>query len=309
MDYKNIVNIIDEKISPYKLNEKGVSEISRLAREYGCDLLLECIDIGVATYLKYNEDDKVIEDSVTMFLQKLGGIAYNKSKHPIDQEISRLKNKCKRLYNYCDECETYEILHTYIMELTNAGYDDNQILEDLRIEVNRLCNSSHNWFEWSNGMQRWIEDIRSWENIEIKQNGTILPTTLFSDLSSNLRHLCEQINASYENNLYDCTSVMMRRLLEGLLVLSYQNYNIESEIASKDGVHNFTLGKIIQNAVNNQTLKLSSNVKQELYLFKDLGNYSAHKIWYNCTKQDIEPHILKYRVIIEELLYKSGLKT
>ncbi len=43
-------------------------------------------------------------------------------------------------------------------------------------------------------------------------------------------------------------------------------------------------------------------------LFKDLGNYSAHKIWYNCTQQDIKPHILKYRAIIEELMYKSGVK-
>ena len=43
-------------------------------------------------------------------------------------------------------------------------------------------------------------------------------------------------------------------------------------------------------------------------LFKDLGNYSAHKIWYNCTQGDIKPHILKYRAIIEELMYKAGLK-
>ena len=43
-------------------------------------------------------------------------------------------------------------------------------------------------------------------------------------------------------------------------------------------------------------------------LFKDIGNYSAHKIWYNSTRQDIEPHILKYRVIVEELMYKAGIK-
>lgn len=43
-------------------------------------------------------------------------------------------------------------------------------------------------------------------------------------------------------------------------------------------------------------------------LFKELGNYSAHIIWINSTRKDIEPHVLKYRTIIEELLYKSGLK-
>ena len=101
---------------------------------------------------------------------------------------------------------------------------------------------------------------------------------------------------------------MMRRLLEALLVLSYQNYGIESEITAKDHIHHVTLDKIIKNAEQNTTLNFSSNTRKELSLFKDLGNYSAHKIWYNCTQQDIKPHILKYRVIIEELLYKSGLK-
>ena len=41
---------------------------------------------------------------------------------------------------------------------------------------------------------------------------------------------------------------------------------------------------------------------------RDNDNYSAHKNWYNSTKQDIEPHILKYRVIIEVLMYKAGVK-
>lgn len=34
-------------------------------------------------------------------------------------------------------------------------------------------------------------------------------------------------------------------------------------------------------------------------LFKDLENHSVHKIWYNYTKKDIEPHILKYRIMTE----------
>ena len=100
---------------------------------------------------------------------------------------------------------------------------------------------------------------------------------------------------------------MMRRLLEGLLVLAYHNNGIENEITEKSGWH-FTLDKIIKNASQNSTLALSANSKRDMSLFKDLGNYSAHKIWYNSTKQDIEPHILKYRVIIEELMYKAGVK-
>lgn len=159
-------------------------------------------------------------------------------------------------------------------------------------------------------MEGWINDIYNWNKQDdktIDQSGTVLPSALFDNLSSNIQKVCQQINASYEKNLYDCTAVMMRRLLEGLLVLMFQNYNLESEITENNGWHS-TLDKIIKKAIQNPAFTLSANTKRDMPLFKDLGNYSAHKIWYNSTKQDIEPHILKYRVVIEELMYKANLK-
>lgn len=311
MSRKKIETIISEKIFPYKLNEKGKADISQLVRKYDYDLLIECIDIGIATYFRYDEDGQVTKESVSVFIQKLGGIAYNKSRTPVEQEVYHLKNKCKKLFAYWNDSKANEIFYDYITALKNAGYSDNQIVNDLHTEVNRLCNNSHNWSSWSEIMLKWIDDIKHWhdkDNVEIEQSGTILPTDLFADLSFNFQNLCEQINASYENNLYDCAAVMMRRLLEGLLILSYQNQEIEKDITSEDGLSHFSLDKIIKNATNNQKLKLSANSKKGLSFFKDLGNYSAHKIWYNCRRHDIEPHILKYRVIIEELLYISGLK-
>ncbi len=38
------------------------------------------------------------------------------------------------------------------------------------------------------------------------------------------------------------------------------------------------------------------------------GNYAAHRIEYNTTKKDLDEIKVKYRVILEELYYKSGLK-
>ncbi|WPC09095.1 DUF4145 domain-containing protein [Globicatella sp. PHS-GS-PNBC-21-1553] len=159
-------------------------------------------------------------------------------------------------------------------------------------------------------MEKWINDIYGWDvedDITIEQNETILPLAIFNGLQQNFQSICKQINASYEHNLYDCAAVMMRRLLEGLLIMVYQSNGIESEIKNKNGRH-LTLDKIIKNAENNSELSLSVNTKNNMYKFKNLGNYSAHKIWYNTTKKDIEPLVFDYRVIIEELIYKSGLK-
>jgi len=310
MARKKIETIINNKIAPYSLNEKGKAKLAQVIRKYPYELLIECIDIGIKQYFHYDDKGVLIQKSVGEFLNKLGGIAYNKSQNPVDQEISHIKNKCKKAFAYWNDFKADDILDKYILGLRKSGWTDNQILKDLQTEVNRLINSSRNWSQWSDVMEKWIEDINHWgdkDSTNIEQNSTILPSSIFENLTPNIQSLCKQINASYENNLFDCTAVIMRRLLEGLLVLSYKNLKVEEEITEKSGWHS-SLDKIIKNAEQNATLALSANTRKDMELFKDLGNYSAHKIWYNSTQQDIKPHILKYRVVIEELMYKAGLK-
>ena len=309
MARKKIETIVKEKIEPYTLNERGMADLSKIVRQYPYELLLECIDIGVSSYFKYDEEGKLTRDSVQMFLNKLGGIAYNKSRSPVDQEIYHLKNKGKRKFTYWNQQRADNLLNEYVQALYLYGWNESMILSDLRGESVRMMNNSSNWTQWCHTMEGWIQDVKRWDaedTVTVEQLGTVLPDALFNSLPANVQSLCKQINASYENNLFDCTAVIMRRLLESLLVLSYQKAGIEEEIMN--GNHHVTLDKIIKNAEQNKILALSSNTKKDMALFKDLGNYSAHKIWYNCTQGDIKPHILKYRVIIEELMYKSGLK-
>ena len=100
MPRKKIETIINEKIHPFSLNEKGLADVSQLVRTYSYDLLLECIDIGVSTYFRYDDDGNVTQESVQTFIKKLGGIAFNKSRTPVDQEIYHLKNKGKSKSSY-----------------------------------------------------------------------------------------------------------------------------------------------------------------------------------------------------------------
>lgn len=310
MARKKIETIIREKIAPYTLNERGKSDVAQIIKKYPYDLLLECIDIGTSAYLRFDDNGEVTKKSAENFLSKLGGIAYNKSRSPIEQEIYHLKNKGKKQFSYWNNDKADELLHDYVTAL-NSFWDEDEILKDLQGESLRMMNNSMNWSDWCLRMEGWIKDIKSWKNkdeITIEQLGTILPDALYNSLPSNIQSLCKQINASYEHNLYDCAAVIMRRLLECLLVLSYQNTGIEADITDKSGAYHVSLDKIIKNAEQNATLNLSSNTRKDMMLFKDLGNYSAHKIWYNCTQGDIKPRILKYRAIIEELFYKSGVK-
>ncbi|HYE09724.1 MAG TPA: hypothetical protein VEF53_06050 [Patescibacteria group bacterium] len=143
------------------------------------------------------------------------------------------------------------------------------------------------------------------ERIECEDS--ILPDTLYLNTRGFIEIISKQINACYENNIFDGCAVLMRRLLEMLLILSYEHFKIESLI--KDSSSNyFMLDGIIKDAINNTTLNLSRNTRQSLNDFRKLGNYSAHKIYYNCKKTDISKVIFDFRVVIEELLYKSDIK-
>ena len=308
MAAKKIEKIINDIIVPYSLNKKERAEIAQLESRFSYKILKECIDIGVSRYFEYDDSGVLKQNSVKAFLSKLGGIAYNKSLSPIDQEILHLKNKGKLKFTYWREEVADTILREYVDALS-MFISESEVIEDLRGEAARLMNQSSNWSVWIAGMKRWISDVKNWrkDSNTIVEEGTVLPEGLYERVSSNIQSLCKQINASYENNLFDCAAVIMRRLLENLLVLSYQNAGIDYEIMDKSGCVYLPLDKIIKNAVQNKTLVLSSNSKRDLPFFKDLGNYSAHKIWYNCTKQDIHQHIFKYRVIVEELMYISGV--
>jgi hypothetical protein len=136
--------------------------------------------------------------------------------------------------------------------------------------------------------------------------GTVLPHDLYAGTRGYVESLSRQINASYENNIFDGCAVLMRRLLEILLIQSYENHGIDGLIKDQNGY--VDLNKIILNSINNKNLNLSKDTKNCLDDFRLIGNFSAHKIHYNCRKDDLKKNLLIYRCAIEELLYKSGLK-
>ena len=141
---------------------------------------------------------------------------------------------------------------------------------------------------------------------EIVSSDQILPESLFVGTRGFIESLSRQINASYEHNLFDGCAVLMRRLLEILLILSYEEHGIESQIKNGDGSYKLLNG-IAADAKANSILGLSRNTKENLEKFRLVGNFSAHKIYYTAKRGDISGISQEYRASIEELLYKSGL--
>jgi len=142
---------------------------------------------------------------------------------------------------------------------------------------------------------------------EIIVNDEILPNQLLNGTRGYIEKIAKQINGSFENNFNDGCAVLMRRLLEILLIMTYQHHRKQGEIQdNQNGYKN--LSYIINYTKSNNQFHLSKTAIDCLDIFRILGNFSAHSIEYNCLKKEIKDVSQDFRVTIEELLYKSGIK-
>jgi hypothetical protein len=142
---------------------------------------------------------------------------------------------------------------------------------------------------------------------EVLDHGTVLPPTLYQGTRGFIESVAKQINRSYEENIFDGCAVLMRRLEEMLLILSYDHLGIAAAI--KDANNKYVmLEAIVKNAQGNATLNLSRNSRSDVEVFRDLGNFSAHKVFYIAKREYIKEKIDDYRALVDELLHKAALR-
>ncbi|MHB8087407.1 MAG: hypothetical protein ACYDH2_04080 [Anaerolineaceae bacterium] len=140
---------------------------------------------------------------------------------------------------------------------------------------------------------------------EIISSSEVIDEVIFLGKRGFLDKLIKQINNCFDNNCYDACAVLMRRVFEITLILAFEHHGIQNQIKDTNGNYYF-LEKIVDIAVSNITLKLSRSKKEYLDI-KELGNFAAHKIYFNVSKKDIDDIKQIYRVCLEELFYKAGL--
>lgn len=160
MAHVDITSFIADKIAPFSLTEKGRAKIKLLEERFSNYTLIESVQIGIAQYFEYDSNQNLTSESVETFLDKLGGIAYNKSLSPIEKEIVHLKNIGKKNFNYWDSKRADRLLRDYVYALSHH-YNKDEILHDLQTEANRLIRQARCWSAWKNTMETWINDIYS----------------------------------------------------------------------------------------------------------------------------------------------------
>jgi hypothetical protein len=135
---------------------------------------------------------------------------------------------------------------------------------------------------------------------------SVLPFDLFRNTRNYVERVVEQINKSYDAELWDCSAVMCRRLLETLIIETYEKAGRASEIKNNDG-HFLMLNGLVTFLEKDSLLHLGRNAIKGLKDFKQLGDLSAHNRRFNARRDDIDRIRDGLRVASEELLHLSGL--
>ena len=135
----------------------------------------------------------------------------------------------------------------------------------------------------------------------------ILPSAMFSQTRGYIKKVVNQINGCYENGWYDACAVMMRRLIETLIIESYEHYCISDKIKNKSGDF-LSFSDLITSTLSEASWNIGRNAKRGLPKLKDIGHQSAHSRRFNAHREDIEKILSDFRSVAQELVYLAGLK-
>lgn len=135
----------------------------------------------------------------------------------------------------------------------------------------------------------------------------IVPFVLVRGTRGYLERIVHQINGTYSNGWYDACAVMIRRLIETLIIESFESHNIAQNIKNQNGDF-FYLSELIVKTLSEGTWNLTRNAKQALPKLKDIGDKSAHSRRFNAIRNDIDKVNSEIRCVVQELIYLAGLK-
>ena len=144
------------------------------------------------------------------------------------------------------------------------------------------------------------------EGVRASNDGVVL-LSLVKGTRGYIEKIANQANGAYENGWYDACAVMLRRLLETLLIESFEAAGKAAAIQNTSGDF-FYLRDMIDAALKEPSWNLGRNCKQAMPRLKDIGDKSAHSRRFVAQKGDLEKLLGDVRVVVQELVYLAKLK-
>lgn len=131
-----------------------------------------------------------------------------------------------------------------------------------------------------------------------------LPEPIWRNTRGYIEEVCRELNGSFRHAYYNAAAVMLRRLLETLVIESYERLGRETEI--KDGGGNYLmLSDLAERACGekgHRGLNLGRDSKKALKDARNVGNWSAHARRFLAHASDLTKFQDGMRLLVQELI-------
>jgi hypothetical protein len=135
----------------------------------------------------------------------------------------------------------------------------------------------------------------------------VIPRSIVRNTRGYIEKIANQVNGCYENGWYDGCSILIRRLIETLIIESFEKHSLAHKIKNSQGDF-FYLRDLVSTCLGESSWNLSRNCKQALPKLKDIGDKSAHSRRYIAQRGDLDPLLSDIRLVVQELVFLAGLK-
>ncbi len=145
-----------------------------------------------------------------------------------------------------------------------------------------------------------------WTSEIVASNGEYIDEYKFHTNKKYITRIVKEINNTFNNNAFNATGVLIRRLLHICLVLTFEHLNLQSTILDPTSGNYVNLDKIINEAFKSSILTQNS-FKKKIEKIQMIGNFAAHKIYYLVSKSDLIDIQFDLRTVLEELFHKGNI--
>lgn len=132
-------------------------------------------------------------------------------------------------------------------------------------------------------------------------SGSLLELGLTANARGYIQTIAHQINASYDNALFDCCAVMCRRLCESLLIDVFDARGKISEISDANGKI-VSLSQILSVVGSARPLRFGRLTSAAIERVKKVGDLSAHNRTFVARKRDIDQFSTDLHAVTLELI-------
>jgi hypothetical protein len=139
-----------------------------------------------------------------------------------------------------------------------------------------------------------------------KVESHVIPSEDFIATRRYLETLVFQINGTYQFGFYDGCAVLCRRLVETLLIESFEKTGIASIIKQNNSY--LQLSDIVALATSGQHIRLARGSGDALTEIKEMGDAAAHSRTYITKQKDIDHIRMKLRRIVSELQHLAKIE-